>query len=171
MIKFSELCFMMLFLPFLAGYIHLKIKGNLVRSSLVYYRYFVFLNVIFASVVVAARVFLESQQVPEVESSIYDFYAIAVLSIMITALFTLFSRHQLMLASAVNWIAFVVLSTIMHFVLLGMQEDGDTGIAWVHIIYNIIVVFILFALMARVKRTFKRVEHVSYEAQQVGSGH
>src|SRR3990167_4474820 len=147
MTKFSELCLAMLLLPFMAGFIHLKIKGHTARSSLVYYRYFVFLNVIFASVVVAARVFLESQQVPEVESNIYDFYAIAVLSIMITALFTLFSRHQLMLASAVNWIAFILLSTVMHFVLIGMQEDGKANLAWVHVGYNMVVVMVLLVLM------------------------
>lgn len=156
MFKFIELCLAMLTLPFLLSYIHLKIKGDYAKSSLVYYRYFVFFNVIFASLVVAARVFLESQQVPEIESNVYDFYAITVLSIMIAALFTLFARHQLMLASAINWIAFIILSTAMHFVLMGMQEDGNVKIAWVHVIYNMIVVLVLFALMARVKRTFKR---------------
>src|SRR3990167_2760943 len=167
MTKFSELCLAMLLLPFVIGFIHLKMKKNPSRSSLVYYRYFVFFNVIFASLVVAGRVFLESQQVPEIEGNIYDFYAISVLSIMITALFTLFSRHQLMLASAVSWIAFIFLSTVMHFVLIGMQEDGKANLAWVHVGYNMVVVMVLLVLMIRVRRTFAQTEDMPRAQQQL----
>lgn len=166
MVKFMELCLAMLLLPFVLGYAHIRMRRVTEQTALVYYRYFVCFNVIFASLVVAGRVFLESQQVPEIEASIYDFYAIAVLSIMITALFTLFSRHQLMLASAVSWIAFVILSTLMHFVLIGMQEDGDVSLAWVHVGYNVLVVVILSMLMLRVKRTFQEVPHVAGAKQQ-----
>lgn len=166
MVKFMELCLAMLIVPFILGYAHVRWRDCEEQSALVYYRYFVCFNVIFASLVVAGRVFLESQQVPEIEASIYDFYAIAVLSIMITALFTLFSKHQLMLASAVSWIAFVILSTLMHFVLIGMQEDGDVSLAWVHVGYNILVVAILAMLMLRVKRSLKEVPDVSGASQQ-----
>lgn len=155
MFSFMELCAAMLILPFLLGYAHMRMRHKLWQRDLIYYRYFVCFNVIFASLVVAGRVFLESQQVPDIEGTIYDFYAIAVLSMMITALFTLFARHQLMFAAAANWIAFVVLSTLMHLVLIGMQEDGDVGLAWVHVMYNLCVITILSVLMWRLRKTMR----------------
>jgi len=165
MIAFAEATLAMLILPFLIGFVHLKLK-NKTHPNIIYYRYFIIFNVVMVGIFVAARVFMESQEVPEVESSIYDFYAIALISMIIMALITLFSRHQLMLAPALCWVIFMLLSTMMHLIRVSTQNETDLNVLWIHVAYNAIVTLMLIVFVWRVKKTLKSDDKMIDEQRQ-----
>ena len=138
-----------------------NLKWNLIYNLvLVYFRYFAFINVILSAVFVASRIFIEGPEAAAVSgwtfSPIFHLYSIALLSIALMGLFTLFKNDRIMLASAMCWCYFLVLSSVSHLYQVEMHQIKDVRIILVHVGYNVLVTLVLLRFIAKINRHFQR---------------
>lgn len=154
-------CAVMLLLPFLLGYIQ-RGSGDKSQATITYYRYFVFINVILSAIFVAGRLFFMGPEAAAVSgwtySPIFHLYGIAVISMALLGLFTVFKRDRLMLASAMCWSYFLVLSSVSHLYQVYAHQIKNVDTIYVHVIYNAIVVLILMRFYSKINRQFKQQE-------------
>ena len=91
-------CSVLLILPFVLGYIQCGFRKG-IQVMVAYYRYFAFINVILSAVFVASRIFIEGPEAAAVSgwtfSPIFHLYSIALLSIALMGLFTLFKNDRI----------------------------------------------------------------------------
>lgn len=144
MVNFAVTCLILLSLPYLLGRIHARICTNL-NSTIIYYRYFVIFNMILSGIFVIGRIFINSQ----IDMALY-LYIIAVLSMLVMAILTVFLRKSIMLAPAICWSIFLILSTILHVYQVQHHDIAEVNIIYVHIIYNLIVSCILILYIFKI---------------------
>ena len=151
-------CSVLLILPFILGYIQCGFRKGM-HVTIAYYRYFVFINVILSAVFVASRIFIEGPEAAAVSgwtySPIFHLYSIALTSIALMGLFTLFKDDRIILASAMCWSYFLVLSSISHLYQIEMHQIKDVRIILVHVVYNFLVTLILWRFIRKINRYFK----------------
>ena len=150
-------CAVLLVLPFILGYIQRGSRKG-VSVTITYFRYFVFINVIFSALFVAGRMFFVGPEAAVISgwtySPIFHLYGIAVASMALMGLFTVFKRDRIMLASAICWSYFLVLSSASHLYQVYMHQIKDVSIILVHVGYNVLVVLILLIFMSKLNRYF-----------------
>lgn len=162
MISLSIVCLVLLLLPFLLGYIHQGVTKR-VPAMILYYRYFMLCNMVLAGLFVSARMFFDGQTAAQTSgwafSPLYHLYAIAVLSMVVLALVTLFSRKSIMLAPAILWSAFLLLSVVANAFEIARGAITIPGIMVVHIIYGFAASIIMLSYAAAVNNLLKGKQH------------
>lgn len=137
-------------LPFLLAYVHTSINKT-IAFTLLSYRYFIIVNIVLAGLFVAGRMFLDGQTAAQVSgwsySPVFHLYGIAILSIAIAALITVFCKSNAKLVPALIWTIFVVLSSVSHIYNLTRHMIEDSHIIVLHIIYNSVVAIALIFYM------------------------
>jgi len=155
MIPVSVTCLALLLLPFILGYIHTGINKR-VQPVLIYYRYFMTLNMIIAGLFVTSRLFIQGEQAAQISgwaySPIFHLYALAVLSMVIMGFMTVYSRKIIMIAPAICWSVFLILSTISYIYQLTQHLIADVNIISVHIVYSLLVSLIMLRFISKLTR-------------------
>ena len=146
MINLSIVCLVLLGLPFMLGYIHLGANKK-TPALIIYYRYFMTFNMILAGFFVTGRLLFDGRHAAQISgwaySPLFHLYAIAILSMVLLGLLTVYSRKIIMLAPAICWSAFLLLSMIFHVYNIIYHVINDVNIIMVHIVYNIMVSVIM----------------------------
>lgn len=144
------------FIPFLLGYIHVGINKK-TNPALIYYRYFITFNIIIAGIFVTIGMFVEGAEISQASGAAYNpifqLYAISILSMVLMSAITAFSRQIIMLAPAICWFVFLLLSTIVHIYQISQHVLLDTNIVWAHIVYNLLVLIILLRFIFVLKKS------------------
>ncbi len=165
------ICAVLLVLPFLLGYIQRGSRKG-ISVTITYFRYFVFINVIFSALFVAGRMFFVGPEAAAISgwtySPIFHLYGIAVASMALMGLFTLFKRDRIMLASAICWTYFLVLSSISHLYQVYTHQIKDVNIILVHVGFNVLVVLILLIFMSKLNRHF-RAQGIAIQGETASS--
>ena len=158
MTNLIAICAVLVILPFLLAYIHVGAKKGM-HITVKYYRYFAFFNVVLSAIFVASRMFLVGPKAAAISgwaySPIFHLYGIALLSIALMALVTLFRNERMMLAPAICWTFFLVLSSVSHLLQVQAHEIKDVQIILVHVGYNAIVSLILWRFIAVINRHYR----------------
>lgn len=151
-------CAILLVLPFLLAYIQNGSRKG-IQVTISYYRYFAFFNVILSAIFVGGRIFFEGRSAGAVSgwafSPIFYSYALALFSIALTGLFTVFCNGRIMLAASMCWSYFLVLSSALHVFQVQMHQIKDVSIILVHVAYNILVVLVLLRFIAKINRYYR----------------
>lgn len=159
MIGLSVICGILLILPFGLAFIHSCVNKRLM-PPLLYYRYFMTFNMILASLFVTGRMFFDGPHAAAINgwaySPVYNLYGVAIFSMAILALLTVYSRRIIMLAPAICWSAFLILSTVCHLYQLNHNHVYAVQAIYVHIIYNILVSLIMLRMVHRINTMFRR---------------
>jgi len=154
----AAVCAVLIILPFLLGYIHAGSKKGF-QSTVLYYRYFVFINVVFSALFVAGRMFLAGPEAAAISgwaySPVFQLYGIALLSMALMGLFTVLKQERIMLAPAICWSIFLMLSSISHLYQVYFHAIKDVNIILVHVTYNIVVSGILARYIFVISRRFR----------------
>lgn len=152
-------------LPILLGYVHSSINKR-VPAAIIIYRYFVFFNVVIAGLFVASRMFFNGTQAAQIAgwaySPMFHSYSLAILSMTILALLTIFTRSHLILAPAICWSIFLLLSTIWHFYLLRHHGVSDMSIMYVHSVYDLISAVVMAGFIHPIYKIYQRYYRSSY---------
>jgi hypothetical protein len=155
--ELAIICAVLMVLPFVLGYIQRGVSKEM-ATTITYYRYFVCINVIFSALFVAVRMFLQGPQAAASSgwaySPVFHLYGVALLSVALMSCFTLFKQERIMVAPAMCWSFFLVLSSITHIYQIMAHDIKGIGIIWVHIIYNIAVTFFLQRFIVKINRHF-----------------
>lgn len=159
MLKLSITCAILLIIPFVFAYLHSR-KNPRILTILLYYRYFMIFNMIIAGLFVTSRMFFDGPHAAEISgwaySPIYRLYAASVFSMVIMAMLCIFSRRIILLAPAICWSAFLLLSTMLHIHELDRHLTNAIYSIYVHIAYNLLVVFITLTMAHRLNSLFRR---------------
>lgn len=111
---------------------------------------------ILAGAFVAGRMFFGGVQAAQIAgwafSPIFHLYAIAVFSMVVLGAVSLFSRSSLLLAPAIIWSVFLLLSAITEIVEIQKHLLADVNIIILHIAYNSITVILMLFFMALLRR-------------------
>jgi len=158
MLKLSIINAVFLLLPFILGYIHQKgVKNE--RSAIIFYRYFMFFNMLLSGLFVAGRMIFDGRNAAAISGWSYNplfiLYGLAVLSMVLMGFFTLFSRTCLMLAPAILWTAFLITSAIAHVIEISMGRIADVGIIMVHISFDIVIVIVMLRFLFSLRGNFE----------------
>ncbi len=156
---------LLLALPFLFASVQQRLYPSNI-SLLVYYRYFVFFNVILVGFFLVGRLFFRGPQdaaaMGWAYTPLYTQYALTILSIVIMALVTLFSRGSLNLAAAICWSIFLLFSVVMHLFEWHHGALKLTPIILVHLVFDSIVALILLRFVFLLKNA-SRKQRFSYQ--------
>ena len=167
----AAVCIVLLLLPFVLGYIQRGSKKG-IHVVVTYYRYFVFINVILSAIFVSSRMFFYGPEAAAISgwtySPIFHLYGIALLSMALMGLFTVFKDGRIMLAPAMCWSYFLVLSSISHVYQVYVHAIKDVSIILVHVGYNILVVLVLLRFMSILNRHFRQ-QKIALEASIANS--
>ncbi len=154
----AAVCAVLVALPFLLGYIHVGSKKNF-RSTIIYYRYFAFINIVLSAFFVAGRMFMVGPEAAAISgwaySPVFHLYGIALLSVALMGLLTLFKRERIMVAPAMCWSIFLVISSMAHLYQINLHEIKDVNIILVHVVYNFVVTIILWRYVSVINRHFR----------------
>ena len=163
MVNLAIVCSVLVVLPFLLSALHNGWRKP-EEPTLVAYRYFATFNMLLAGIFVGGRMFLNGPQAAIISgwaySPMFHLYGIALFSMSIMAFFTLYRRNAIMLAPAICWSVFLLLSTVSHVVELEHHEIGAVNIIYVHIIYNLVVsgVLLYYIYQLRTWLAYARAE-------------
>lgn len=148
-------CVLFLLLPFILGYVHTS-ASHRTPKALLYYRYFMLFNMIFAGLIVALRILFTGPKAALDTgwsySPMFQLYGVAVLSMVIMGIVTVFSRNILALAPAILWFTFLLLATILNIEEIVHHIIQNVTTMTIHIGYNIIVCIILGLFFFRLKK-------------------
>lgn len=144
----------LLILPFILGAIHIQMTKH-VNPVVVYYRYFLFFNLVLAGGFVALRMLFAAHNVATqsgfMDTPMIGDFGVAILSIVLTGLFTMFVRGRLNLAGGIVWVIFLILSSLIHIYQLSYHEIKYTDLITIHIIWNVVVAVILLIFLFLVR--------------------
>jgi len=153
----AAVCIVLISLPFVLGYIHAGSKQGF-QSTVLYYRYFVFFNMVFSAIFVAGRMFMVGPEAAAISgwaySPVFHLYGVALLSMALMGLFTVFKPDRIMLAPAMCWSIFLILSSISHLYQIYSHAIKDVNIILLHVTYNIVVTGILARYIFVISRRF-----------------
>lgn len=156
--------------PFLLGYIHQR-QNNELQPVVVYYRYFMFFNMIIAGLFVAAQVFMAAKETGTLlmwaYHSAFDLYGIAILSMVFMGVLTVFSRKKIMLAPAICWSVFLLLSTLSQVVQITEHKIANTHETTLQLANNVLVAMVLIGFLYFLKNYFR--EGVNQRARAANS--
>lgn len=152
------ICSILLLLPFMLSYIHVGANKK-TPARFIYYRYFMTFNMILAGLFVAGRMFINGRGAAATSGWLYSpmfkLYGIAILSMVILALLTLFVRSILMIAPAIVWTVFLLLSSLSHLHQIRHHEIAVANIIIVHVIYNLTISIIMLRYVLQIMNYFK----------------
>lgn len=150
----SIVCVVLLLLPALLAYIHTSANKR-IPSLLIHYRYFMAFNMVFSGMFVATRVMVNGHNAAAVSgwaySPLFNLYGVAILSMSLLALFTIFSRKSIVLAPALLWSIFLTLSSITQLIQINAHVTNAVGILLVHVAYNTIVTVVMLRFAVSIK--------------------
>lgn len=160
MISLAIVCLILLCLPFILAYIHTIINKKM-KSVITYYRYFMTFNMIISGLFVTVRMFFDGPHAASLSgwsySPIYHLYAIAILSMVILGLLTIYNKRIIMLAPAMCWSVFLVLSSISHIYQIYYHQIKIVPVIFIHIAYNLLVSLILFRYIYIINSLFEKL--------------
>lgn len=149
---------LLLVAPFLLGYIHQR-QDQSTRAIVVYYRYFMFFNMIIAGLFVAAQVFMSAMQAGALfmwtYHTAFNLYGLAILSMVLMGAFTIFSRKKTMLAPAICWSLFLLLSTVPQITQITQHKVVNTDILMLQATDNLIVAVMMLGFLYLLKHYFR----------------
>jgi len=125
-------------LPFLLAFVHTRFFHR-EEGALVYYRYFAFANISVAGAIVAGRMLRMGH-----DSAIFQLYGLAIFSMVLLSILTLFRRDSLRLASALVWAIFILMSSVSHGLQIWHHVATGVHALLTHVIYNVLVACVLF---------------------------
>ena len=152
MIPLTIVCVVLLVLPFIIGYFHLQSRTH-AQPLTVYYRYFMLFNMLLSGFFVAARMYFDGQNAAAISgwafTPMFSLYAVAIFSMAFMGLVTLYSNSKIMLAPAICWTVFLILSSMLHIsqVVTHTISAADVAVIFVHIVYNAVVSFIMLRFL------------------------
>ncbi len=148
-------CILFLLLPFILGYVHTSATHR-VPKVLLYYRYFMLFNMIFAGLIVALRILFTGPKAALDTgwsySPMYQLYGVAILSMVVMGIVTTFSRTILAIAPAILWFTFLFLATILNIEEITHHIIQNVATMTIHIGYNMLVCIILGLFFFKLKK-------------------
>ncbi len=136
--------------PFLLAFFHARVNKK-VPGILIYYRYFMSFNMIFAALFVAVRMLLdapsEAQLVGWDFSPMFYLYGIALLSMALMGALTVFSRHSILMAPAILWTIFLTLSILTNLVELVQHSITANNLVVVNMLYDVVTIVIMLCFL------------------------
>lgn len=146
-----------LVLPVFLGHVHTRFSRR-TPPLLLYFRYFMLFNMLIAGIIVALRVLYDGPQAAVLSgwaySPVFQLYGIAILSMIVMGILTIFSRKPIMLAAPILWLTFLILATILHAEEIAEQIVRNVAIIYVHIGYNLLVCAALILFILKLKHRF-----------------
>lgn len=132
--------------PFLLAYVHSRFSKT--RPAIfLYYRYFMFFNMVFGGFFVALRMLFDGAEEAQLSgwqfSPVFYLYGVSLLSMSLMGVFTLFARSRLMLAPAILWSIFVFLTLLMNLIGMLHQALSLDAFMVIHMLYNFITLVIM----------------------------
>ncbi len=132
-----------LLLPFFLAYFHSRAQPEITVLWL-YYRYFLFFNLVLSGLVVALRVAITT---PHLLS-----YAAAVLSWVVVTACVMWTQKSSALVPALGWIIFLALASLVHLNDILTHTVSNSAILILHVGYDCVVIAVLWFFLVRLKR-------------------
>ncbi len=138
--------------PFLLAFIHSKLLRS-ASSAVLYYRYFVFFNMIVIALIVSMRLLFSTGQTIEVSGWFYgammEQYSFALLSLVVLAVATLFLKGSIKYAPAIAWITFLLLSAVLRVNEIHHHQAFATSVMYAHLVGDLLIALTMMFLAVR----------------------
>ena len=160
------ICAAFLVVPFVLGYLHTTFREHRTPVLLIYFRYFMLFNMVIAGFIVAMRILFSGPDAARdtgwLFSPMFQLYAVAILSMAVMGVLTVFSRTPLVLAAPVLWLTILVLATILHAEEIAKGLVNNVNEMYVHIGYAILVCGIMLYFIVHLKQRLARTGVINH---------
>jgi hypothetical protein len=146
--------------PWVAAFIRIKVKKPQ-RNYLIYYRYFVLMNVFLTSILVGIRLMFESavpisNYSPALQSLTIQYGSMIMLVGILSAI-SVMQNNIIKLVPSLSWAPMLVIAAILDMVSIWHQPQLAHTTLILHVINNLVVAATLFMLAAVVYKKERRI--------------